>query len=58
MTSNFKVTDSPIWNKDENIVVFNYHFINEIQHIPCSSNSKLLQHDSRIGIWKIKKNKN
>ena len=57
MTANFKVTYLPIWNEDVNIVVFNYHFINEVQHIPCSSNSKLLQHNSRIGIWKIKKNK-
>ena len=55
MTANFKVTDSPIWNEDVNIAVFNYHFINEVQHIPCSSNSELTHDNSRIGIWKIKK---
>lgn len=55
MTANFKVTHAPIYNWDKNIVVFNYHYINEVQNISCDSDSKLTYEKSRIGIWKIKK---
>ena len=55
MTANFKVTHASICPWDKNIVVFNYHYINEVQNISCDSDSKLTQDNSRIGIWKIKK---
>lgn len=55
MTANFKVTHAPIYHWDRNIVVFNYHYINEVQNISCDSDSKLTHEKSRIGIWKIKK---
>ncbi len=55
MTANFKVTHAPIYHWDRNIVVFNYHYINEVQNISCDLDSKLTYDNSRIGIWKIKK---
>lgn len=55
MKANFKVNNCAICSNDENILVFNYHYINEVQNIPCSSHSMFLQDEKRIGIWKIKK---
>ena len=57
MTANFKVTHSPMYYWDQNIVVFNYHYMNKVQNVSCDSDSKLTHDNSRIGIWKIKKNK-
>lgn len=57
MTANFKVTHSPMYYWDKNIVVFNYHYMNKVENVSCDSDSKLTHDNSRIGIWKIKKNK-
>ena len=57
MTANIKVTHAPIYHWDRNIVVFNYHYRTEVQNISCDLDSNLTYDNSRIGIWKIKKNK-
>lgn len=57
MSEGYIITNNPIYNCSEILLVFNYQKLNVVENIPTRKETYLLDYktESNVGVWKIKK---